>query len=109
MTEEKLNDVIDLLDSFAMRTSMYVRDVNPAMVEAFLHGLDSACQILTGVAPSFGDRAAAAVQNGWDSMSGTGVFGYMKHIAMADDEMVQALIEVEKDAYRLAFARRRQA
>ena len=92
--------VLELLESLSKRPQMYVHPVEIATIQSYLHGLEAGCH-LSGLKISHAARGAAASTRGW-TFSQTGIVWHMKEKQLTDEQIVQELIAVEAEAFRLA-------
>lgn len=95
-----LDLVLKLLESFAKRTEMYVNPVEIDTVQSYLHGLEAGCQIF-GLSVSRDVYARAALTRGW-TYRATGIVWHMRSNKLDDAAVIQELIAVEAEAFRLA-------
>lgn len=98
-----LEGVLKSLESFAARTEMYVHPVEVATVQSYLHGLEAGCR-LGGLAVSRDLYVEAAAARGWEFRS-TGIVWHMRARGLDEAAVIQELIAVQADAFRLAAAR----
>jgi hypothetical protein len=71
-----LERVLELLEGFAKRPSMYVHPVEIATVQSYLHGLEAGCS-LGGLSVSQEIYAQAAAARGW-RFRATGIVWHMR-------------------------------
>jgi hypothetical protein len=95
-----LEGVLELLDHFARRTGMHVQPVEVATVQSYLDGLRAGCSI-AGLAASREVYERAARSRGWKSRA-TGIVWHMQAKKLDDAAVIQELIAVEAEAFRLA-------
>ena len=96
--------LLELLDSLALRTSMYVQPVSFATVEAYLHGLAAGLEH-AGIKHTWEEYQAAAESRGWDPRGSTGIVRDFNRKGLSDAEMIEELVAIKADAYRRALAR----
>jgi len=99
-----LDSVLELLEHFAKRTGIYVGPVEVATVQSFLTGLQAGCS-LSGVSVSREVYKQAAASRGW-KFRATGIVWHMRAKKLDDAAVIQELIAVQAEAFRLAAERR---
>ncbi len=99
-----LDRVLELLEHFANRTGMYFHPVEVATVQSFLTGLQAGCS-LSGLSVSREVYEQAAASRGW-TLRASGIVWHMRAKKLADAAVVQELIAVQAEAFRLAAERR---
>ena len=97
-----LDRVLELLDNLSKRPQMYVHPVDIATIQSFLHGLEAGCS-LAGLTIAHEVRGIAAESRGWKYRA-TGIVWHMKEKKLADGQIIQELIAVEAEVFRLAAA-----
>lgn len=99
---EKLHCVLELLERVAEKTGMYVQPVEVGTVQSYLNGLQAGCS-LSGLVVSRELYKQAAASRGW-TVRAEGVVWQMRANNMDDASLIQELISIQAEAFRLAGA-----
>ena len=95
-----LERIIQLLESLAKRPQFYVAPVEIATIQSYLQGLRGGCMI-AGLLVTNEIVADAATSRGWRFCS-IGYIWHLKEKNLTDEQIIQEMIAVEIEAYRMA-------
>jgi hypothetical protein len=87
--------IIETLDSFRKRTSMYIQPINADEAEKFLHGFDTGC-LACGIHLVW---RVIAEQRGWNR-GAIGLTAEMRAAGLSDEKIIDELIEFREEAAR---------
>lgn len=92
-------EVLSTLESLAKRPEMYVHPVSFDSIRCYLHGLATGLKF-AGIEYSREQYELAANARGFDPKGSIGILRDFRNKGLTDEEMNDALIAVEADAYR---------
>ncbi len=96
-------DLLRHLESLAKRTDMYVHPVSYFTVRSYLHGLEVGLKF-SGIQYTSEQYELAANAHGFDTRGSIGILQDFRAKGLSDQQMVDALIAIERDSYRTALS-----
>ena len=91
---------------WTLSAASHVGRVSFELTRAYLHGIQDGLRLAGVPSPSSDDFDAAAASRGWDCRGSEGIVRDFRRKKLTEAEMVQELVAVEVEAYRLAAVRR---
>ena len=95
LTEEKVDHLIKILESLAIRPQMYVRLVNPFTIESYLDGFWIALSTATESCRGQYHRDRIAIERGWKVPTATGLFPQICDKMESETDAIKELIAIE--------------